>query len=122
MTNQPDLTAVNTTDYAPVVIYFTDGVINELFAELLAVRGIAACIVESAAHVPANARIITEPHLFPEIAARPHHRCLVVGNAPAVAGLAALGLSRPLTEAKIEAALGRLLGAEAVGSTQPETL
>jgi hypothetical protein len=113
MSHEPDLTAVNTTDFAPVCIYFTDEVINELFAELLAVRGVEARIVHSVEAVPGNARIITEPHLFPALAPTQRSRCLVVGDRTAVAGLHAFALTRPLTEEKIETALGQLLGATA---------
>lgn len=111
MTNNPDLTAKNNTDFSPVCILFSDGVINELFAELLSVRGVDACIVHSMEGVPENARIITEPHFFPEIPPTMRHHCLIVGNREALKGLPTYALSRPLTEEKIETALGQLLGA-----------
>jgi len=113
MSNSPDLTAVNTSDFTPVVIYFTDAIINELFAELLAVRGVEARIVSSAEAVPPNARIITEPHLFPALTPSQCGRCLVVGDRSALAGIPSLALTRPLTEEKIERALEQLLGSTA---------
>lgn len=111
MTHDPDLTAKNNADFSPVCILFADEVINELFAELLAVRGVDACIVHSMTAVPENARIITEPHFFPEIPPTMRHHCLIVGNKEALKGLPTYALSRPLTEEKIETALGQLLGA-----------
>ena len=111
MNNHRDLTAANSPDFSPVCILFSDEVINELFAELLAVRGVEACIVHSIKAVPEHARIITEPHFFTEIPAAMRHHCLLVGNKDALKGLPTYALSRPLTEEKIETALGQLLGA-----------
>ena len=105
------LEAANSSDYRPVGIYFEDPVINQLFAELLRVRGVEASVLHTLEDADSETRIITEPQFFPEIPNAQRRSCLVVGNRDAVKDLEAHALTRPLTEEKIDSALKAFLSA-----------
>jgi len=90
---------------ATVAICFADSTINQLFSQLLEVRGISTEILENIKQVSGNTKIITEPQFFESLDEKYHQQCLLVGNKGILQAFSTLSLSRPLTEGKIEAAL-----------------
>ncbi|MCO6429944.1 MAG: hypothetical protein J5J00_03720 [Deltaproteobacteria bacterium] len=94
---------------SPIAILFGEPQINLLFSELLKARGLRTQIITDASILEPSVKVITEPQFFESLGQENKKRCLVVGNKDALRAVDALSLSRPLTEAKIEAALSRFL-------------
>lgn len=97
------------SDFAPVAIFFQDPTITELFSELIAVRGVPTLSLNSLDRLSPGTKIVTEAGQFPRLSPSYHDKCLIVGNKESLEGLNVLTLSRPLTEEKIETALGQFL-------------
>ena len=95
---------------AEVAVLFLEPQIRELFAELLAARGLKVSELASPSEFSGETKIITEPIYFPLINTNSKEQCLVVGNSDAMGKIQALCLARPLTEEKIENALKAFLG------------
>ena len=109
-TRTPCPRPANSSDFREVSILFADEVITGLFAELLESRGVKTKILAKADDHNENTRIVTEPQFFGLLDSLSQARCLVVGNKEIVDQIAAIGLTRPLTEQKIESALEEFLG------------
>lgn len=108
---KPTNSSANTEDFNSVAVCFRDPTINNLFADLLEVRGIRAQIFTEIYDVDQTTKIITEPIFIPDLTPSQIKKCLVVGNREAVQDLSAVTLTRPLTEDKIDAAISAFLEA-----------
>jgi|GEM_PF-1616180 len=110
-TSSPRDQIANASDFPPVCVYFEDETITQLFSDLLEARGIHTQILTDLEQMPngSETKIITEPQFFQFLDKSSHGKCLIVGNKEALRGIAALSLSRPLTEEKIENALAQFL-------------
>ncbi len=93
-------------------ILFADDDINDLFAELLQSHGVETHIVAEVGQIPSSDKIVTEPQFLHRFDPSMLNRCLVVGNRRNDESTAAVWLSRPLTEKKIEAAFQSLFHPE----------
>jgi hypothetical protein len=94
---------------APVGVFFADGDVASIFAELLEVQGVPVEVLASPGELAGHTRVITEPRYVKEIAPDNYPHCLVVGNKECLNGLPTLALSRPLTAEKVEQALRAFL-------------
>lgn len=99
----------NATDFIEIGVCFLDRSIGLLFAALLEARGIHARSVRSPLDLAPQSRLITEAHFVPALTAEQLKQCLVVGEPDQLQRLEVLGLSRPLTEDKVEDALSAFL-------------
>ena len=90
-------------------MFFADGDVASIFAELLEVQGVPVQVLASPGELADHNRVITEPRYVKEIAPDNYPRCLVVGNKECLNGLPTLSLSRPLTAEKVEQALRAFL-------------
>jgi len=99
----------NTPCPAPVGVFFADGDVASIFAELLEVQGVPVQVLASPGELSQHSRVITEPRYVREIAPDHYRHCLVVGNKECLTGLPTLSLSRPLTAEKVEQALRAFL-------------
>ena len=94
-----------------IYILFEDEDIREVFSELLQALGTKTQIVASTEGLPEAASIVTEPCFYEALTQSQRPKSLVIGNKAALEKISTPTLSRPLTEEKIEVALGTLLGA-----------
>ncbi len=101
--------AENAADYMSVAICFRDLCITELFSSLLEARGMKTEVLYEIEELKGNAKVITEPIFFEKLPKRYHDKCLVIGNTLPPGAPQTHHITRPLTEEKIEAALGELL-------------
>lgn len=99
----------NATDFIEIGVCFLDRSIGLLFAALLEARGIHARSVRTPTDLDPHSRVITEAHFVPNLTADQLKQCLVVGEPDQLERLEVLGLSRPLTEDKVEDALSAFL-------------
>ena len=97
------------TTLTPIAILFEDPKINLLIAGLLNARGFQTRIIEGAADLSADEKVVTEPQYFSQLPRRLKKSCLLIGNREALDGADAITLARPLTEEKIEEAIGEFL-------------
>ena len=99
----------NSSDYTSVAVCFEDPVINHLFAELLQVHGVNTEIIWDIRDLKGGTKIITEPQYFASLPSSCRQKCLLVGDPDVLEEFEAPGLSRPLTEEKIDRALCEFL-------------
>ena len=95
----------------PVGVFFADGDVASIFAELLEVQGVPVQVLASPGEIAQHTRVITEPRYVKEISPDNLSHSLVVGNKECLNGLPTLALSRPLTAEKVEQALRAFLTA-----------
>jgi hypothetical protein len=93
----------------PIFIQFTHANVADLFSELLHSRGIPTEVLKNEDPAPKTGRLITESRYFEGLSADVQEKCLLVGDRSQVRRLSTLYLDTPLTEAKVERALGVFL-------------
>lgn len=96
----------------PIFIQFALPRVANLFALLLNSRGISTHVLDNEAPPPTTGRMITESYYFQGLNANVQAESLVVGERDEVRRLSTLYLDTPLTEAKVERALGAFLSTE----------
>ena len=99
----------NSLDYATVYVRFAERAIEELFAELLNMRGLPVTVGMPPVQGHRDAKVITEPCFFDELPNDLHKRCLLVGESDTLADCPTQHLARPLTERSVECAIDRFL-------------
>lgn len=92
-----------------IYILFEDEDIRMVFSELLQALGTKTAIINSLDGVPESAAVVTEPRYYQGLLPSQKTKSLVIGNKTSLENIPTTTLSRPLTEEKIEIALGTLL-------------
>lgn len=93
-----------------IYILFEDEDVRLVFSELLQAIGTRTEIITSLEGVPECAAVVTEPCFYQRLLPSQKQKSLIIGNKTALANITTPTLSRPLTEEKIESALGTLFG------------
>ncbi|MCB0352847.1 MAG: hypothetical protein KDD64_04955 [Bdellovibrionales bacterium] len=97
------------SESAPVAICFEDRSITILFARLLDSMGVPIRLLNEISELEERNKVITERQFYDQLREGKRKDSLVIGLPQALSGVEGVGLSQPLTEEKIEAALARFL-------------